>query len=64
MAYFAEATYSSPDESKAKLESLGFKINGHEHYLEFPETDTEGLMVGDDEKIILEIYCISILMGT
>lgn len=53
LAYFAEATYSSPDESKAKLESLGFQINGHEHYLEFPDTDTEGLMVGDDEKIII-----------
>lgn len=53
LAYFAEAAYSTPEESKAKLEKLGFQINGHEHYLEFPDTDTEGLMVGDDEKIII-----------
>jgi triacylglycerol lipase len=53
LAYFAEAAYGTPDESKAKLEKLGFQINGHEHYLDFPDTDTQGLMVGDDEKIIV-----------
>ena len=53
LAYCAEAVYKAPEDSKTKLEKLGFKINGLEHYIEFPDTNTECLIVGDEEKIII-----------
>lgn len=53
MAYCAEAAYGSPEVSKAKLEQLGFTINGTEHFIDLPGSDTQCLVVGDAEKIII-----------
>lgn len=53
LAYCAEAVYSSPEESKAKLEQLGFKIDGTEHFIDFPDTNTQAIIVGDEEKVII-----------
>lgn len=53
LAYIAETAYSNPAESKIKLEQLGFNINAHDHFVDFPDSNTEGLIVGDDEKIII-----------
>jgi triacylglycerol lipase len=53
LAYCAEAVYSPPEESKAKFEQLGFKINGVEHFIDFPDTNTQAIAVGDEEKIII-----------
>lgn len=53
LAYCAEAVYSSPAESKVAFEKLGFTINDHEHFLDFPDTNTQAIAVGDEEKIII-----------
>jgi len=53
LGYCAEAVYASPEESKVKLEKLGFKINDLEHFIDFPETNTQCIIVGDEEKVII-----------
>lgn len=53
MAYCAEAVYGTPEASKEKLEQLGFKIDGLEHFIDFPDTNTQCIAVGDEEKIII-----------
>ena len=53
LAYCADAVYATPEESKVKLEKLGFKINGLEHFIDFPETNTQCIIVGDEEKVII-----------
>lgn len=53
LAYCAEAVYRNPEDSKLLLEQLGFKINGTEHFIDFPDTNTQAIAVGDDEKIII-----------
>lgn len=53
LAYCAEAVYDTPEQSKVKLEELGFKINGLEHFIDFPETNTQCILVGDEEKVVI-----------
>ena len=53
LAYCAEAVYRSPQESKAKLQQLGFAIEGEAHFIEFTFSHTQCIAVGDDEKIII-----------
>ncbi|MBW4505618.1 MAG: lipase family protein [Scytonematopsis contorta HA4267-MV1] len=53
LAYCAEAVYSNPKNSKAKFERLGFSINEFEHFIDFPDTNTQCIAVGDDEKIVI-----------
>ncbi|MDY6784545.1 MAG: lipase family protein [Cyanobacteriota bacterium] len=53
LAYCAEAVYRNPEDSKMLLEQLGFEINGTEHFIDFPDTNTQAIAVGDDEKIII-----------
>ncbi|MEM7714864.1 MAG: lipase family protein [Cyanobacteria bacterium P01_A01_bin.68] len=53
LAYCAETVYYTPSESKAKLEQLGFSIQAHNHFIDFPDTNTQCIIVGDEEKIII-----------
>lgn len=55
LAYCANVAYDDSQKSKRKLEKLGLnvKYGEYEHFFESPETDTQGFIVNDNEKIII-----------
>ena len=53
LGYRADMAYLDADQSREVLSQLGFTIDDTEHFFESKDTDAQGFIIGDNEKIIL-----------